>query len=160
MKSSRSKFGSRPTHEVPLWVHPDDHVFHIRIRQNREDPIPLTAANRAVRLLDSAEFYDRRRTWGVTLFLLMPDHLHALLYLPPERNLGTIIGSWKAYHAQNNGLDWQKNFFDHRIRNEQSEGEQWAYIRRNPVAAGLCEGIDDWPWWIAQDDKGELIRGY
>jgi hypothetical protein len=30
-------------------------------------------------ILDSAIFYEKKTRWHITLFLLMPNHLHALL---------------------------------------------------------------------------------
>lgn len=44
-------------------------------------------------------------------------------------------------------VDWQKNYFDHRLRHEREADEAWAYIRLNPVAKKLCVEADDWPFW-------------
>jgi hypothetical protein len=33
--------------------------------------------------------------------------------------------------------DWQKGFFDHVLRSQESAGEKWKYVRENPVRAGL-----------------------
>ena len=32
---------------------------------------------------------------------------------------------------------WQKGFFDHVLRSQESAGEKWKYVRENPVRAGL-----------------------
>jgi len=65
----------------------------------------------------------------------MPNHLHAILSFAPDQQM--------------NRIKWQEGFFDHRLRNDE-RGEQLSakadYIRRNPVAAGLCERVEDWPW--------------
>src|SRR5437016_3648107 len=75
----RRVFPRRLHHEVPSWVD-DGALFHIRIAQDRErqqsalvDPLLASA------LLDSAKFYEVKQRWHITLFLLMPDHVHALL---------------------------------------------------------------------------------
>jgi hypothetical protein len=45
------------------------------------------------------------------------------------------------------GIKWQGNFFDHRIRNEHQGVEKWRYIRRNPVVKELCREEAAWPFW-------------
>jgi hypothetical protein len=68
-------------HHTPSWV---EHgaIFHIRIRLERESAVSLTETRLARMLLDSATFYHQQTTWHCHLFLLMPDHLHALLRFP------------------------------------------------------------------------------
>jgi hypothetical protein len=72
-------FPSKLHHDVPPWVDPNA-LFHIRIRLDRDkEQTPLTDALLATTLLKSAEFYDSKFRWHIALFLLMPDHVHALL---------------------------------------------------------------------------------
>jgi len=40
---------------------------------------------------------------------------------------------------------WQRGFFDHLLRSEESYSEKWNYVRNNPVRAGLVASGDDWP---------------
>jgi len=58
------------------------------------------------------------------------------------------LSNWKRFHARNNGVVWQEGYFDHRLRDDE-RGEQLSlkidYIRKNPLAAGLCTDIIDWP---------------
>jgi len=81
----------------------------------------------------------------------MPDHLHALLSFPPNESMSSVISDWKRLHACKHQVAWQEGYFDHRLRDDE-RGEQLSrkidYIRRNPVAAGLCADIADWPWTI------------
>ena len=60
--------------------------------------------------------------------------------------MSKVIGDWKRYHQQHQGILWQDNYFDHRIRNPDEMTEKAAYIRQNPVAKGLCATPQDWPW--------------
>ena len=41
---------------------------------------------------------------------------------------------------------WQKDFFDHVVRSEESFGTQWDYVEQNPVRAGLAKTAGDWPY--------------
>lgn len=52
--------------------------------------------------------------------------------------MSNVIGDWKRYQNTSLGVVWQDNFFDHRIRNDAEYFEKAEYIRRNPVAKGLC----------------------
>ena len=46
---------------------------------------------------------------------------------------------------------WQKDFFDHVLRSEESYQEKWHYVRENPVRAGLVKSWEDWPF------RGEIF---
>jgi REP element-mobilizing transposase RayT len=144
-------FGGRLLHEVPAWVR-DDAIFHIRVRIEPTSP-RLTEPSLAAALLDSVKFYHARGRWWVHLFVLMPDHWHALLTFGAQLSMGRVIGEWKKYHARHRGIVWQEGFFDHRLRNHLAElDDKHAYIRRNPVASGLCVRGEDWPWqWSANE---------
>jgi len=44
------------------------------------------------------------------------------------------------------GIGWQRDFFDHRLRKNEAYLEKAAYIRMNPVRAGLVASAEDWPY--------------
>ena len=144
-------FGGRLFHRVPEWVR-DDAVFHIRVRC-APGCKALTEPGTASALLAAARLYHERQRWCAHLFLLMPDHWHALLRFPSAAPMSRVIGDWKKYHTRHTGLVWQEGYFDHRLRGHLAELDaKAAYIRRNPVAAGLCAREEDWPWqWQAED---------
>jgi putative transposase len=101
--------------------------------------------------LDSAKFYEARARWHITLFLLMPDHLHALLSFARDQSMSDVIGAWKRFHARTNHVLWQEGYFDHRLRADERGTQLLAkmnYVRQNPVAAGLCAKAEAWPWVI------------
>ncbi len=97
-------------------------------------------------MIEAAENYHLRNQWHCLLFLVMPDHIHALLAFPSDKSMSTVVGSWKRYVARALHVKWQVNFFDHRIRHEKELHETWEYILRNPVAKGLSSREADWPW--------------
>jgi putative transposase len=80
----------------------------------------------------------------------MPDHLHAIIGAGnSNRSLGEICGAFKSrsnrlYWKYGNGKLWQRQFYDHIIRNEDDFFESMEYIRLNPVRKGLVEKIADW----------------
>jgi REP element-mobilizing transposase RayT len=144
-------FPAKLHHRVPHWVEPGS-LFHIRIALDRKKEQKLLIAPRLGKaLLDSARFYEVKQCWHITLFLLMPDHLHALLSFQRDKSMSRIIGDWKHFQTREHGTVWQRGYFDHRLRADE-RGQQLSakmnYIRQNPVAAGLCAKAEDWPWRI------------
>ena len=41
---------------------------------------------------------------------------------------------------------FQAGGFHHRLRDGESYGEKWQYVRENPVRQGLVERPEDWPY--------------
>ena len=144
-------FAARLHHGVPYWVEPGA-LFHVRIALDREkEQEALTKPPLAQEILDSAKFYEARARWHITLFLLMPDHLHALLSFARDQSMSDVIGAWKRFHARTNHVLWQEGYFDHRLRADERGTQLLAkmnYVRQNPVAAGLCARAEAWPWAI------------
>jgi putative transposase len=155
-------FPRRLHHRVPHWVE-GGALFHIRIALDREnEQRPLSDSLLAQAVLESAELYHQKQHWHITLFVLMPDHLHALLTSARNESMSGVISDWKRFHARNNDVVWQDGYFDHRLRNDE-RGEQLSakmnYIRRNPVAAGLCAKAEDWRWVIDPFRQARLAPG-
>ena len=145
------EFPSKLHHEVPPWVEPGA-LFHIRIALDREaEQRSLVDPSLAPALLESARFYGKSTRWHITLFLLMPDHLHALLSFARDEAMSKSVGDWKHFQSRQHDIIWQEGYFDHRLRDDE-RGEQLSaktdYIRQNPVVAGLCSSVADWPWVI------------
>lgn len=138
-------FPQRLHHETPGWVHAGA-CFHLRLRIAPENPVALTQPSLAPRLLAAAKNYHERYRWHCRVFLVMPDHLHALVAFPSDEAMGRVIGEWKRYLARSHHIVWQANFFEHRVRRDRDLNETADCIRRNPVVKGLCATASDWPW--------------
>jgi REP element-mobilizing transposase RayT len=80
------------------------------------------------------------------LILAMPDHLHGLFEFPGPNPMTKVISDFKSWLAKQCGIHWQRDFFDHRLRNIESAAEKANYIRLNPVRAGLATNPQDWPY--------------
>ena len=132
-------------HEMPHWVS-SDAIFFLTLCAGNRGSTELLDDNRARRILDSAKFYHDSKKWWVSLILVMPDHLHMLVQFPPETEMNNLIKSWKRFLARETGVTWQKGFFEHRIRSDESLRKKADYIRNNPLRAGLVEPDGEWPW--------------
>ena len=60
--------------------------------------------------------------------------------------MSRVIGEWKHFHAVKNGVRWQENYFDHRLRGSDQMEFKYQYILNNPVAKGYCKSPEEWPW--------------
>ena len=96
--------------------------------------------------METAEYRNKNNNWFRRLLVVMPDHLHALISFPLDTEVKKFISSWKGYLAKRCGIIWQRDFFDHRIRNWESLDAKADYIRENPVRKGLCDKAEEWPW--------------
>jgi putative transposase len=141
----RKAFPQRLHHAVPAWVGTGAY-FHIRLRAAQGNLRSLIDPEIGCSLLNSARRYHEAGRWHCMIFLLMPDHAHALVAFPLESRFSRVVGEWKHYTALNPGIRWQANFFDHRIRNPAGLAQKYDYILRNPVVKGLCVSAHDWPW--------------
>jgi putative transposase len=86
-------------------------------------------------------------------YILMPDHVHLFIKLPPPaENLSSWIKSVKNYLSKTMKQSghvaphWQKGFFDHVLRSGESYSDKWLYMVENPVRAGLVTNWKDWPY--------------
>jgi REP element-mobilizing transposase RayT len=82
----------------------------------------------------------------------MPDHLHMLIGVPGDAKLSNLIRDFKRIATRIASITWQRNFFDHRLRHDESLDEKVAYIRANPVRARLIGPNDHWPFAVNSDD--------
>ena len=92
---------------------------------------------------------------------IMPNHVHAVIRLLDETSLGVIVKRWKAKTAvrinrelKRSGSLWQEDYHDRLIRDMDHLQNAVAYIRRNPVEAGLCSRAEDWAWGCAGNGWG------
>jgi len=56
-----------------------------------------------------------------------------------DTKLSNLIRDFKRITARTARIDWQRNFFDHRLRHDESEDEKAEYIRQNPLGTDQAE---------------------
>jgi putative transposase len=97
---------------------------------------------------------------AVGRYVILPDHLHLFVALPDSVKLGDWVGTLKRVLERSvecsgsNVPIWQRGFFDHVLRSNESYAEKWNYVRENPVRAGLVSQANDWPY------SGEIVPIY
>ena len=102
---------------------------------------------------DALRFFDGSR-YQLHEWVVMPNHVHVLIWPMPNQLLSGIVKSWKQFTSLRakrllgleEGRFWQPESFDHWVRNDDERGRIARYIRNNPVTAGLCSSPEEWRW--------------
>lgn len=94
----------------------------------------------------------------------MPDHVHFFCSYeqgidePGQNDLSKFMQQWKQWTSKRIIRDiptvtesyklpiWQKEYFDHLLRSEESYIQKWEYVRENPIRKNLVKRSEDWPW--------------
>jgi len=139
-------------HTVPQWV-AEGSWFFITIKCLPQGTNQLCKADSGGGVLAAMSHNHDKLVWHCRLCLLMPDHLHAIIAFPREPGMQTVISNWKKFVAFKLGVRWQRDFFDHRLRDDQELQEKTSYILMNPVRKGLCERAEDWVWIYRPSDR-------
>jgi REP element-mobilizing transposase RayT len=97
---------------------------------------------------DAIRHFEGKR-YRVLAWCVMPNHVHVVFCPLHGHTLEAIVHSWKSFSAheanrllERAGRFWQREYFDHLVRNDSSLLKFVRYVKENPAKAGLR----DWPW--------------
>ena len=104
------------------------------------------------RLIEFGRAGSNRGAW-LGAYVLMPDHFHAFVIIDDTR-LSLSIWMKSLKNSLSKTLralrvpppHWEKVFFDHILRSDESYSAKWHYVRENPVRARLANEWRDWPF--------------
>ncbi len=89
--------------------------------------------------LEATLHHDDGARYRLGEFVIMPNHVHALLHVLPGFELGDTVKAWKSVSARRIGRKlgrpgsyWMDEYFDHAVRSEESLRRFESYIRHNP----------------------------
>ncbi|HEY5911016.1 MAG TPA: transposase [Verrucomicrobiae bacterium] len=98
-------------------------------------------------------FFENQR-YQLRAWVVMPNHVHVVVWPMPNHTLSSIVQSWKRYTAREANVIlsrtgqafWQPESYDHWIRNDTEYERCCRYVVNNPVKAGFCATPADWRW--------------
>ena len=101
---------------------------------------------------DAIDHRHQRGDWHVWEYVVMPTHLHLFCEAGPN-GLKPVLEDFKRWTGHEaarlsgtkNERFWQDEWFDHWSRSDEEDDRIIAYIRNNPVKAGLVQDYKDWP---------------
>ena len=124
-------------------------------------------------LLDSFNFYRYQYGFYILGYVIMPDHLHLIIWLQGASSISDIMRDYKKFTAvriirqvkvekrqewlaafekagQETGRSqhkvWQDSFWDKIVYTEKFLRQKLNYMHRNPCRAGLVEDPGDYPY--------------
>ena len=124
--------------------------LHAFYRQKLEEALDenhgsclLNDAAHSATVESALQHFDGERYW-LGGYVVMPNHVHALVRPLMDHTLSNILHSWKSFTAHQlneatgrTGHLWEDESFDHIVRDEQELEKYAAYIRENPDKARL-----------------------
>jgi putative transposase len=124
--------------------------------------------NEIVRLALREGIQRARQTlpFQIDAWVLLPDHLHAVLTLPPEdnnyaarwaiikRQVSILCGKQfceiatlsKSKQKRKESGIWQRRYWEHQIRDDLDYQRHMNYLHWNPVKPGNVQQVADWPF--------------
>ena len=134
-----------------------------RLRKRRLQGSCILRDSRAASIVENALLHFQGERYSLSAWSVMPNHVHAVVTPFADQNLSKILHSWKSFSAHEinkalgrNGSVWEKESFDHLVRNQGGFERFVRYTESNPVVAGLCEKPDLWPFGSARLRGREL----
>jgi valyl-tRNA synthetase len=105
---------------------------------------------------EALQHFDGQR-YDLIAWCVMPNHVHVIVRPLEGNDLPDILHSWKSFTAKQankqlgtTGSFWQKESYDHLVRDEQDFNHHLTYLFQNPEKAGLKV----WPWVGAKSQDG------
>jgi putative transposase len=106
----------------------------------------------ALLLIDTLYRYRAQAKFALHAFVVMPDHLHALvspLEATLERTMQLIKGGYSyrlRKELRQEREAWQRGYSDHRVRDLSDYRLHLIYLENNPVKRGLCPTPQAFPY--------------
>ncbi len=136
--------------------------FFVTAHLGIKEPLFADARNAQI-VLDSLQFFRSRGEISMYCFVIMPDHVHAVIKPHSPATISGIMRRFKTYVAHEIGWGsiWGESFWSEGITDERTYREKASYVHNNPVKAGLVARPQDYRFSSAKeifDDKPyELI---
>jgi REP element-mobilizing transposase RayT len=142
--------------EQQLWAWYSEKVEHLLDAGHGD--CWLRRADVAGLVANALKFFDGQR-YELWSWVVMLNHVHAILWPHPGHTVSKILHSWKSYTAtqanrvleREGQIFWQKESYDHWLRDDAERARLVTYVEANPVKARLCARPEEWPWSSAHD---------
>lgn len=124
----------------------ENYFYHLVFSTQKRQPI-FSDFNKSRYLINLLKQTQQEGFIDNKAFVIMPDHIHWLFQLK-QGNVSSLIQRVKSFYTKFEGRSvWNKGFYDHALRNDESLIKVARYIVANPLRAGLVDQIGDYPHW-------------
>jgi putative transposase len=118
---------------------------------------------RIAEIVKSSIHHLEESDYDLICYCIMPNHVH-LIIENCKRQLFKILQSLKRYTARESnkvldreGAFWQKESYDHIVKDDDELEDSIVYVLNNPVEAGLVKDWKDWPYSYCKPDLNPLL---
>jgi len=126
--------------------------------------------SRIAKIAEEALLHFHNRRCELLAWCVMPNHVHVLVHVW-QAPLWKLVQSWKRFvateterrsptrrvsenspnaPARRAALQWQREYWDTFMRDEEQEKTAVRYLENNPVKAKLCQLAEEWPFSSAR----------
>ncbi|WP_420640671.1 REP-associated tyrosine transposase [Candidatus Leptofilum sp.] len=150
----------------------EGHIYYITTTIYGRLPLFITPSF-VLPILDSLNFYKFKHQVKLLGYVIMPDHLHLLIWPYGISSISDFMRDFKKFTASRTvrqaevenrqdllvtfgkaGIEtaraqnkvWQDSFWDKTIYTEKFLRQKLNYIHRNPIRAGLVDDIEAYPY--------------
>ncbi|MBH0057871.1 transposase [Pseudoalteromonas sp. SWXJZ94C] len=129
-----------------------NHFYSITlVAHKRENKFVSLAVNRLI--TKEMRAIEVQKTAQTIAFVIMPNHIHWLIQLGEKQTLCEVVKSFKGRCSKsirdNTNIKqlWQRNYYDHLIRDEEDLINNARYIIANPLRANIVKSVALYPYW-------------
>ena len=106
-------------------------------------------------VVETLQHFDGQR-YRLFAWCIMPNHVHVLARILPGSTPASVVHSWKSFSSkqankirQVSGTFWEREYYDHLVRDDGEFARAVEYVASNPSKAGL----KGWRWvWVRGRD--------
>ena len=129
---------------------------------DRATPVDLLGNEEIAHMIVEAIEFRAQREWQMFEYVVMPSHIHLFFEIAggssakrsESGRLKIVLEQFKRWTgheackviSMDGNRFWQDEWFDHWSRSDEEDDRIIAYIRRNPVKAGLVKNYQEWPY--------------
>ena len=139
---------------MSVWRRFDGHGFPSLLTTNVEGRRPTfrnpAAAKHLVEVIRQVEIEE---AFNLIAYVVMPDHMHLVVWLPPSLSSGRVMKMIKGRFAREyqakggkKGSFWQSRYHEKALRCDEELSAAVEYVHHNPVAAGLTVEPATYRW--------------
>jgi putative transposase len=131
-------------------------IYHVTFTTYLRKPVfsDFTAAKIVCRTITDSGILKGNELLAWTL---MPDHIHLLFQLSEQDKISDFSRRIKSSSSLMvnrslgcSGKLWASGYYDHAIRNDEDLLAVARYIVANPLRAGICRKVSEYPYWNAK----------
>jgi len=150
---------------MSVWRRFENFGYPSLVTTNTADRRPVFSSDTAclamLAVMDGVRAEER---FDILAYVLMPDHAHFVLWLPPPLMIGRVMQLLKGRFSRRYnesrraaGQLWQERYHERALRDDRALENAIEYVHNNPVAAQLV-GDRELYRWSSACDAGPYFR--